>query len=100
IIINETTRIDSFQKTNIIIIERVYTRNKQEILLKRPLLLYLYIESAEIYPLEYLKSINNKLFPISFQHFQTENNSKKNIKQSTFCGYDSFDIHTAKPIKV
>ncbi|CAF1171460.1 unnamed protein product [Rotaria sordida] len=99
IIINETTRIDSFQKTNIIIIERVYTRNKQEILLKRPLLLYLYIESAEIYPLEYLKSINNKLFPISFQHFQTENNSKKNIKQSTFCGYDSFDIHTAKPIK-
>ncbi|CAF4650358.1 unnamed protein product [Rotaria sp. Silwood1] len=100
IIINETTKIDSFQKSNVIIIERARRSfNKQEILLSRPLLLYLYIESAEIYPLEYLKSINNKLFSISFPQFQTDNNCEKNTKQSTFCGYDSFDIHTAKSVK-
>ncbi|CAF3370405.1 unnamed protein product [Rotaria sp. Silwood2] len=99
IIINETTNIESFEKSDVIIIERVRNSNKQEIKLTRPLLLSLYIESAEVYPLEYLKSINNKLFPISFQQFQTEKNCEKSTKQSNFCGYDSFDIHTAKPIK-
>ncbi|CAF2712034.1 unnamed protein product [Rotaria sp. Silwood2] len=77
IIVNETTRIDSFQKPNVIIIERARSRNQEEVLLKRPLLLYLYFESTEIYSLEYLKIINNKLFSISFSQLQTDNNCKK-----------------------
>ncbi|CAF2041332.1 unnamed protein product [Rotaria magnacalcarata] len=102
IIINQTTQTDSFQKNEVFIIERarsVKNRNRQEIKLIRPLLIRLYIESAEIYPLEYLKSINNKIFPVSLQHLQTENKCQRNAKSSTFCGYDSYDIHTAKPIK-